>query len=128
MAFKNQKKPADHLPQSEREAIVDLLHLCLYADAHISLKEGEFIADVVDVIGWDTKLSFSAYEQRSIAAAREARADEKSKKEFIEYAAKRLASKAAKDLAVSLCAGLFGSDGTNDREAALLMQIRAIVK
>ena len=128
MAFKNQNKPAAPLPQSQREAIVDLLHLCLYADAHIRLREGEFIADVVEVIGWDTNLSFSSYEQRSIAAARAARADEKSKKEFIEYAAQRLASKGSKDLAVSLCADLFAADGTQDREAGLLAQIRAISK
>jgi hypothetical protein len=128
MAFKNQKKPSAPLPQSEREAIVDLLHLCLYADTHISLKEGAFIADVVEVIGWDTKLSFSAYEQRSIAGARAARVDDKSKKDFIEYAAGRLASKGSKDLAVSLCADLFASDGTQEREAALLAEIRAISK
>jgi hypothetical protein len=128
MAFKTQMKPAGKLPQSEREAIVDLLHLCIYADAHISLKEGQVVSDVVDVIGWDTKLSFSAYEQRSIAAAREARSDEKSQKEFIESAAKRLSSKGSKDLAVSLCGELFRSDGTADREAKLLMQIRAILK
>ncbi len=128
MAFESKNKPAAPLPQSEREAIVDLLHLCLYADAHLSLREGQFISDVVDVIGWDTNLSFSAYEQRSIAAARAARADEKSKKEFIEYAATRLGSPASKDLAVSLCADLFSADGTSDREAGLLMQIRALVK
>lgn len=128
MAFKNHEKPAEQLPQSEREAIVDLLHLCLYADAHISLKEGEFISDVIEVIGWDTHLAFSTYENRSIAAAREARSDDKSKKEFIEYAASRLNSKASKELAVSLCTNLFGSDGIHNREANLLAQIRAIVK
>jgi hypothetical protein len=128
MAFEKQKKPAKALLQNEREAIVDLLHLCIYADAHISLKEGQEVTDVVDVIGWDTKLSFSAYEQRSIAAAREARSEDQSQKEFIEYAAKRLTSKGSKELAVSLCAELFSSDGTADREAKLLMQIRAILK
>ena len=128
MLFENKKESAPKLPQPEREAIVDLLHFCLYADAHISLKEGEFISDVLEVIGWDTNLSFSAYEQRSISAARAARVDEKSKKEFIEYAAERLKSKGSKDLAVSLCADLLASDGTRDREAQLLAQIKAIVK
>lgn len=128
MAFENRKKLAAPLPQNEREAIIDLLHLCLYADAHISLKEGQFISDVVDLIGWDTKLSFSAYEQRSIAAARAARADDKSKDDFIKYAGQRLQSKASKELAVSLCGELFASDGTQDREAGLLARIKAIVK
>jgi hypothetical protein len=127
MALRNQKKPAAPLPQSEREAIVDLLHLCLYADAHISLREGEFISDVVEVIGWDTNLSFSAYEQRSISAARAARTDETSKAEFIQYAADRLKSSSSKELAVALCADLFSSDGTHERESALLAKIKLIV-
>jgi hypothetical protein len=128
MLFKKQNKPAAQLPQSEREAIVDLLHLCLYADAHISLKEGEFIEDVIEVIGWDENLSFSSYEARSVAGARGARADEKSKKAFIEFAAERLKSQESRSLALSLCTDLFGADGTQDREAALLAQIKAILR
>jgi hypothetical protein len=125
MLFQKKKDPAPKLPQTEREAIVDLLHLCLYADAHISLKEGDFIADVTQVIGWDTNLSFSAYEGRSIAAARAARADEKSKQEFIQFAAERLKSPGAKDLAVSLCRDLAGVDGTTPREGTLVAEIRS---
>jgi hypothetical protein len=125
MLFQKKKDSTPTLPQAEREAIVDLLHLCLYADAHISLKEGAFIADVVQVIGWDTKLSFSAYESRSIASVRAARVDEKSRTEFIEYAAQRLKSPGAKELAVSLCRDLAGVDGTSTREGTLLAQIRS---
>ncbi len=128
MLFQNQKSKPTSLPQPTREAIVDLLHLCLFADAHISLKEGNFIADVVNVIGWDTNLSFSSYESRSIAAAREARSDEKSKLEFLKYAAQRIDSPASKDLALSLCKDLFSSDGTQEKESTLLSQIRAVLK
>ena len=124
MLFQKKKDAASNLPQPEREAIVDLLHLCLYADAHISLKEGDFIADVVNVIGWDTKLSFSAYEARSIAAARAARADEKSKQDFITHASQRLQSPASKELALFLCRDLAASDGTSPREGVLLAEIR----
>lgn len=126
MLFKSKQPPANSQPsQTEREAIVDLLHLCLYADAHISLKEGEFISEVVEVIGWDQNLSFSAYEARSIAAARAAKADDAHKKEFIEFASSRLKSPASRSLALQLCADLFSSDSTQDREAALLAQLRA---
>lgn len=122
------KKPSSELPQSEREAIIDLLHLCLYADAHISLSESGFINDVVNTIGWDQKLSFSSYESRSIAAARSARSDDITKKQFIEYAAERLQSKASKDLALSLCTDLMAADGIKDKEAGLLAQISALLK
>jgi hypothetical protein len=123
MLFKRKKEARQVFTQGEREAIVDLLHLCLYADAHISLKEGEFIEAVIEVIGWDTNLSFSSYEARSIASAREAR----SKKEFIEYAATRLTSNESKTMAFSLCSDLMKSDGATEKEASLLAQIRGIL-
>ncbi len=129
MLFKSKEKnSASPLSQTEREAIVDLLHLCLYADAHVSLKEGDFISDVVDVIGWDRNLSFSAYESRSIASARAAKTDEVSKKEFVEFATSRLKSPGSRSLALQLCADLFAADTTLDREAALLAQLRAALR
>ena len=123
----NDRKP--ELPQKEREAIVDLLHLCLYADAHIALKEGEFMSDVVEVIGWETQSSFGSYEARSIASARAAKENDAAKKEFLSFAAARLQSKESKALALDLCRQLFSSDGsTAETEAGLLGQIRASLK
>lgn len=125
MLFQKKKDSAPQLSQAEREAIVDLLHLCLYADAHISLKEGGFIEDVVQVIGWDQNLAFSSYEVRSIASARAARTDQKNKTDFIAYAGERLKSKSVKDLAVLLCRDLANTDGTAAAEGSLIAQIRA---
>jgi hypothetical protein len=127
MLFKK-NQPKKDLAQSEREAIVDLLHLLLYADNHLSLKEGRFIADVVEVIGWDLNLSFSSYEARSIAAARAARADEKSKVNFIEHARARLESTASRELALNLCGDLAAADGVATKEGELLSRIRAVLK
>ena len=115
------------LRQSEREAIVDLLHLCLYADAHIGLQESDHLSAVVERIGWDPNLSFSSYEARSIADARRARLDEAVRKDFIAYAAQRLASTASKTLALSLCSDLMAADGTQERESQLLTEIRSLL-
>lgn len=123
--FNKRKNTASQLAQSEREAIVDLLHLCLYADAHISLREGEFIADVVDVIGWDENQSFASYESRSIAGARAVRTDEIQRKTFIDDAASRLQSTEAKQLALDLCQDLCAADGVDSRETTFLTQIRS---
>lgn len=129
MSFRKVEKPKTQLPQKEREAIVDLLHLCLYADAHIALQEGEFIADVVDVIGWDTQISFSSYESKSIAGARLAKESPESKAEFLSYASERLQSKESRALALELCKQLSSSDGsTAEKEASLLNEIRAALK
>lgn len=125
MLFKKRKNTTSQLAQNEREAIVDLLHLCLYADAHISLSEGDFIADVVDVIGWDENLSFASYEPRSIAQARAVRTEEIQRRAFIDDAASRLQSAEAKQLALDLCQDLCAADGMDSRETTFLAQIRS---
>jgi len=125
MLFRKSESPKTQLPQSEREAIVDLLHFCLYADSHIALKEGEFIADVIDVIGWETQSSFGSYEARSIASARAAKESPPTRQGFLAFAAERLKSAEARALALKLCQQLFAIDGTEIREASLLAEIRA---
>lgn len=128
MSFRKVEKPKTQLPQKEREAIIDLLHLCLYADAHIALKEGEFISDLVEVFGWDTQISFSSYESKSIAGARLAKESPAGKTEFLAYAADRLQSKESRALAIALCKQLFAADSTTAGEAALLGEIRSALK
>jgi uncharacterized tellurite resistance protein B-like protein len=129
MSFFKNNQPKSPLPQNEREAIIDLLHLCLYADAHIALREGEMIADVVETIGWDTRISFGSYESRSIAAARTAKETPEAKKPFISFAAERLQSPESRALALDLCKQLFSADGTTaENETTLLGQIRTALK
>lgn len=128
MIFRKKESSKPQLPQTEREAIVDLLHLCLYADSHIALAEGQHISDVVDIIGWETQSSFSSYEARSISSARAAKESAVTKKEFLDFAAERLKAKQSRILAVDLCQQLFAVDATDAREASLLGEIRAVLK
>ena len=128
MPYNQNQQPKSGLTQTEREAVVDLLHLCIYADAHISSNECDLVSNVVESIGWDQNLSFSSYESRSIASARAAKSDESSLKDFIGYAAERLPARSSKDLAIKLCADLFKSDGLQEKETLMLDQIRAILK
>lgn len=117
------------LAQPEREAIIDLLHLCIYADAHIALEEGALIADVVETIGWDTNLAFGSYEAKSIAAARAAKDGPEAKAAFLGFVVERLPSADSRALALDLCKQLFSADGsTAEKEAALLAEIRAALK
>jgi hypothetical protein len=129
MLFRKKEHAKPQLPQKEREAIVDLLHLCLYGDSHIALKEGEFISDIVDLIGWEAQSSFGSYEAKSISSARAAKENSDRKREFLSFAATRLQSKESRSLAIDLCKQLFAVDGsTAEKEAALLGEIRAALK
>jgi hypothetical protein len=129
MSFRKVEKPKVPLPQKEREAIIDLLHLCLYADSHIALNEGKLVSELVETIGWDTNLSFSSYESKSIAAARAAKESPAAKQEFLSFASERLQSMESQTLALDVCKRLFYADGsTADNESALLSEIRAVLK
>lgn len=126
MATKSKDYP--QFTQQEREAIVDLLHLCLYADAHIGGKESQVVAKAIEAIGWDANLSFSAYEPRSIASARAARAAPENLKDFLTRAAARLVSQDSRRFAVDKCQELAASDGGDSREAELITSIKGALQ
>src|SRR5688500_12998155 len=111
MPLQKRNGPKPELLQEEREAIVDLLHLCLYADSHIALNEGDFMSDVAEMIGWETQSSFGSYEARSVSNARAVKEHPTNRSEFLAAAAARLKSTVARALAIGLCSQLFRADG-----------------
>jgi len=102
----------DGLSQAQREAIVDVLHYCMYADNFIALNESRFISAKVASYNWDPKISFEYYQNKSIGAVRAALADPKSKEKFFESVKDRLATDELRATAFELCQKLFVSDGS----------------
>lgn len=123
MLNNKERQSTPKLEQTEREAIVDLLHLCLYADSHIGTSESAVLTIAVETMGWDEKHDFSIYEQRSIPAARLARKDEFELPKFLENVARRIKTSGARELAMSLSADLFSADGTVPKEIELFKKI-----
>jgi hypothetical protein len=101
----------DGLTQAQREAIVDMLHYCMYADKFIALSESRFVAAKVESFNWDPKISFEYYQGKSIGAARAALADAKTKERFFESVKQRLATTELRNTAFDLCQKLFVADG-----------------
>ena len=99
------------MTQAQREAIVDLLHYCMFADNLITISENQFIAAKVQSFSWDPKISFEYYQGKSIGAARAALGDPKAKESFFESAKERLATPALRKQALELCRKLFMADG-----------------
>lgn len=113
------------LAAREREAIVDLLELCLLADSHIALRERHYVAQVVEVIGWNSAEPFEAYEPKAVARALVASESESQAHDFVAYAAQRLTSPASRKLAFQFCTHLFASDSKQPvGEMALWTEIR----
>ena len=70
--FHKSEAPKDGLTQPQREAIVDLLNYCMYADNLIFLAEDRLITDTVAKFNWDPKIPFDQFDVRSIGNARNA--------------------------------------------------------
>lgn len=111
------------IAQSEREAIIDLLLMAIYADNHISLDESQALEDSIDGLGWESGTGLSMYINDATNKVRDAQVDEATSKDFIENIATRLDSKASKEKALSLLIALFDADGTSVEEASFYKQI-----
>jgi len=118
----------DGLSQPQREAIVDLLNYCMYADNFVALAEDKFIADTVAKFNWDPKISFDYIEARSIGNARRAKDDEDFRATFLGSIKERLATPAVKKQTLELCQKLFIADGTRaNKEDDMLQALRKLL-
>lgn len=109
--FNPKSEKTDGLTQSQREAMVDLLHYCMYADNLVTISEARFIEAKVKAYNWDPKISFEYYQGKSIGAARAALANPETKKKFFESVSQRLGTPAMRSEAFQLCDRLFKADG-----------------
>jgi uncharacterized tellurite resistance protein B-like protein len=127
--FSSAQPASDGLTQAQREAIADTLHYIVYADNHIAAREGDFVSGTIEALSWDTSLSFSAYEVRSIANARRAREDAAYRTEFFAFIAARLDTPASRSRTLDLARSLVYADGAAaDGESDTLDALRAALK
>ena len=113
------------LTQNEREAIVDLLELCLFADAHIGQSESKLVADTVETIGWDHADSFECYLPKAIAKARLAGESREQTADFLAFVSMRLKSEQGRGYARKQCARVLAADGSPPvGEMSLWLQIQ----
>jgi uncharacterized tellurite resistance protein B-like protein len=119
---------ADGLTQPEREAIVDALHYCMYADSALALTEAKVVDDWQETLTWNPGLPFSTYEPRSIAAARLALESDENRREFINGIAARMQSKRARETLMRLCRKMADADGRRaDQEWSFIEALRMAV-
>ena len=82
--FRKSEAPNDGLTQPQREAIVDLLNYCMYADNLVMLAEDRLIADTVAKFNWDPKaVRFDQFDARSVGNARNARESQVYRAKFL---------------------------------------------
>ena len=127
--FHKSEEPNDGLTQPQREAIVDLLNYCMYADNLVMLAEDRLITDTVRKFNWDSKVPFDQFDARSIGNARNARESQVYRDQFLASIRDRLGTAAVKGKALDLCQELFIADGArSDEEEAVLQNLRQLLE
>jgi len=127
--FHKTEAPNDGLTQPQREAIVDLLNYCTYADNLVFLAENRLIADTVAKFNWDPKVPFDQFDARSVSNARNASESQVYRDQFLASIKDRLDTAAVKGQALDLCQELFIADGAvADEEDAVLQNLRELLE
>src|SRR5215831_10125553 len=127
--FHKSEAPNDDLTQPQREAIVDLLNYCMYADDRVFLAEDRLITDTVAKFNWDSKVPFDQFDVRSIGNARNARESQVYRDQFLASIGDRLATDAVKAQALDLCQELFLADGSqSEEEDEVLAHLRQLLE
>ena len=127
--FHKSEAPKDDLTQPQREAIVDLLNYCMYADNLVMLAEDRVITDTVAKFSWDPKVPFDQFDVRSIDNARNATENQGYRDRFLASIRDRLGSAAVKEQAFNLCQELFLADGArSEEEDAVLQNLRKLLE
>ena len=127
--FHKSEAPNDGLTQPQREAIVDLLNYCMYADNLVMLAEDRLIADTVARFNWDPKIPFDQFDARSVGNARNARESQVYRDQFLASIKDRLDTDVVKRKALDLCQELFLADGArSDKEDSVLQNLKELLE
>jgi hypothetical protein len=111
------------LTQPQREGILDLLLLGIYADSTVRLAENERIYDLLSPFGWDSYQDAREYSQTATSRARGATESDGNLTDFLAGISSRLGDEGVKKLALALLARLIESDDAATESEADFYQL-----
>ena len=120
--FHPSPKQDDGFTQAEREAVVDVLHYCMYADKHIARSEAKMIETVARTLNWDPAISFEYYEGKSTGAVRRALAEKEFREDFMASIRARLGKPEHRSFVLKLANDLMLTDGLKKQEEFVALQ------
>ena len=113
--------------QEEREAVIDLLVMTMYADRFIDTAENDAIERVADEIDGDPSLPLGQYVNASIARVRATLDDEHSQHRLLEDIDARLGTDRMRELAYQASRAVaHADDEMADEEEQFLSSVRAV--
>lgn len=118
--FRVFEQSQDGFKQPEREAIVDVLHYCMYADQHVAASEEQMIKAVAQTLSWDNGVPYEGYEGKSIAAVREALSSPEALSSFFDSVRSRLKTD-SRTLALQLAEKVVNADGQRKPDELIVL-------
>lgn len=113
--------------QKEREAVIDLLVMTMYADRFVDTAENDAIERVASAIGGDDSLPLAQYVNASIAKVRETLDDEERQRALLEDVSERLGTDRMRGLAYQASRAVAEADDEMaDEEEQFLSSVRAV--
>jgi len=120
--FVTSEKPSDGFTQPQREALVDLLNFCTYADDKLSLAEDKVVASELEKCQWDPAVPLELFVSRSVTKVRNALESPARRASFLSDVGTRLGDAKLRNRALALCKSVFHADGSYsaDEQGALV--------
>ena len=113
--------------QVQREAMVDLCLLGMYADSKLSIDEQDFLDNEFDKLTWESGISLSSYLQRVIPKVRAATDNAEAMATFLKDIGQRLGEDSVKQTAIDLLQNLLATDGIAQPESKFITDVRKII-
>ena len=113
------------IAQDEREALVTLMLVAMYADKKLTLEENATLRRYEKLIKWDSGMSLGYFFSNTIATVRSAMRDEAKLDAVIGEACRKIRSDAVRTLTIKACNDMTGADFK--REASEIIILKRIV-
>jgi len=123
MPFRQPNRGAFTMRQEQREAVVDLLLLGMFADAPLRVSEDQKLLSVIEEIGWESYQAPDLYLQSAIAKARDAMDTEGGIKHRLEKIDQELNDNGLRQRALDYLTQFLGVDGAVDAEETKFLDL-----
>jgi uncharacterized tellurite resistance protein B-like protein len=111
------------MTQKQREALVDLLLLGMFADGSLKVSEDQKLLSVISEVGWQSYQTPDLYLQSAIAKAREASDTEDATRRRLERISDNLATAETRKQALNYLTQFLGVDGAVDAAESQFLEL-----
>jgi hypothetical protein len=112
------------MTQPQRESLLDLLVLSIFADAHLSLAEEDTLQARISGLGWESEKPREIHFLNAMHRARAAGDSPEKTDAFVAVRASVFTTEASREAALEAIRSVLASDGHGEAESSFLAVLR----